>query len=151
MLAGNVSAACLERRRWGTIFNLTLVLTGSLFSSGFRTAPCWKHYNSALQNYYQLKEIMRDHLNQWSLKLLFQDSFILLKTTEASKDISFILEYLWILTILEIKTEKNLSTYSLKNSIKAMIYFHKYIFLDKLKTTFFKTKNCTERVVLFFL
>lgn len=66
---------------------------------------------------------MRDHLNQWSLKLLFQDSFILLKTTEASKDISFILENLWILTILEIKTEKNLSTYSLKIVLKPWYIF----------------------------
>lgn len=66
---------------------------------------------------------MRDHLNEWSLKLLFQDPFTLLKTTEASKYLSFILEYLCMFTILEIKTEKILSTYLLKNSIKPMIYF----------------------------
>lgn len=66
---------------------------------------------------------MRDHLNLWSLKLLFQDPFTLSKTTEASKYLSFILEYLCMFKILEIKTEKILSTYLLKNSIKPMIYF----------------------------
>ena len=39
MLAGKLSAARRERRRWGRIFSFTLVLTGSCFSSRFRDVP----------------------------------------------------------------------------------------------------------------